>query len=551
MNKSFYKNVIFQFSFLSIVVFLSRLPFLWAGFGAEEDSWLLAITAKNMALSGNYEMSRAPGHPLQEYLYAFLFNNGLNPFYTNLISAISSVITTVFFALSVRQLGLKHYLFAGFAFAFTPIVFISSTYTIDYMLAMAFVMGSFYFITKPAASPPSKGGQGDWLLSPPPLKERGPGGAVAVSPPPLKERGPGGAVAVSPPPLKERGPGGAVAVSPPLPEERGLGGEVAAGIFLGLAIGFRLTSIAMLIPFCIWLFPPYQGITVGWKHRSRGIGLFASATLLVGLLTYLPVLKTYGLSFFHYSDQFPYPNLPKVFYKLTLGTFGTIGLITILFWKVKILFAKFRMKEKMITSKIPAKLFWASVSVIVLYLISYLRLPQKSAYLIPAVPFIILMFGYYLSARSFKIFCVLLSMSSFLFSINLTDSLRGSTHSALSVKFRVAGQEIFIDPLTGPVFSDYTKRLNKITYTEEVFQKVKQEQKKIVLICGWWYNELLVRGWNVTQNPNVVPVFYIDKPSIEKYASKGYIIYYLPEQNLYNDQYSQMNYTDSVARPYM
>jgi hypothetical protein len=115
----------------------------------------------------------------------------------------------------------------------------------------------------------------------------------------------------------------------------------------------------------------------------------------------------------------------------------------------------------------------------------------------------------------------------------------------------MAGQEIFIDPLTGPVFSDYTKRLNKIAFTEEVFQKINIEQKKIVLICGWWYNELQVRNWNCEQNHRVELVFYIDKAAMEKYISEGYEIYYLPEQNLYNDQYSQMNYTDSVAKPYM
>ena len=206
----------------------------------------------------------------------------------------------------------------------------------------------------------------------------------------------------------------------------------------------------------------------------------------------------------------------------------------------------------------PVKLFWASISVIVLYVISYLRLPQKSAYFIPAIPFIILIFGYYLTGKAFKVFCVLMSMSSFLFSINLTDSLRGAIHSPLSVKFQIAGQKIFIDPLTGPVFSDYTKRLNKTAYTEYVFQKIKNEPKKIILICGWWYNELLVRSWNNTENlpagrhdMKVVPVFYIDRTTMEKYISEGYGIYYLPEQNLYNDQYSQMNYTDSVAKPYM
>ncbi len=84
-----------------------------------------------------------------------------------------------------------------------------------------------------------------------------------------------------------------------------------------------------------------------------------------------------------------------------------------------------------------------------------------------------------------------------------------------------------------------------------MFQKIQQENKKTVLICGWWYNELLVRNWDNPENKNVIPVFYIDQTTMERYISEGYTIYFLPEQNTYNDQYSGMNYTDSVAKPYM
>jgi len=480
MKKVFSENITVQFIFLSLVVFLSRLPFLSAGFGAEEDSWLLPITAKNIAVSGQYELSRAPGHPIQEIIYSLMWNAG--PFAYNLLTAVASVIAVLFFALSLRQLEFKHYLFASFAFAFTPIVFISSTYTIDYMPAMAFVMGSFYFLLA-------------WLKN----------------------------------------------SSSAIFAWRQL---ILSGILLGLSIGFRITSGAMLIPFCILLFNRAKG-------GSRTILVFSSTTAAIGLLTFIPVINTYGLSFFTFSDQFPYPNLPKVFYKATFGVFGTIGIAALIFYKIKFLLGKLSMKENLFASEMPFKLLIACLATIAIYVISYLRLPQKSAYFIPAIPFIILMCGYFLSSRSFKILCVLMVISSFLFSINLTDSLRGSAHSALSVKFKLAGQEIFLDPLTGPVFSDYTKRLNKIAFTEKVFEKVRSEQRKSVLICGWWYNELQVRNWNSEKNHNVVLVFYADKSTIEKYISENYEIYYLPEQNIYNDQYSQMSYTDSVAKSYM
>lgn len=486
MKKVFSENIAVQLIFLSLVVFLSRLPFLSAGFGAEEDAWLLPITAKNIALSGHYELSRAPGHPLQEIIYSWMWNAG--PFAYNLLTSITSVIAVLFFALSLRRLGFNHYLFASFAFAFTPVVFISSTYTIDYMFAMAFVMGSFYFIITPS------------LLSPPKAER-------ATRAFPLLR-----------------------------------GGLGWGAVFLGIAIGFRITSGAMLIPFCIL-------VGRDFKSRPAKVFIFSITTVIIGLLTYIPVIQTYGFSFFTFSDQFSYPNLAKVFYKATVGVFGVIGVVAIIFFAIKMIVQRQSSIsfEKWKKRRLPA----VCISVLIIYLISYLRLPQKPAYFIPVIPFLILMFGYFLSARDFKIFCVLLTMSSFLFSMNLTDSIRGSSYSPCSVKFKMAEQEIFIDPLTGPVFSDYTKRLNKIYFTEEVFQKTKIEKKKIALICGWWYNELQVRNWNSEPNSNVTPLFYMDKTEIEKYISAGYKIYYLPEQNFYNDQFSQMTYTDSVAKPYM
>ena len=51
------------FFILFIVVFISRLPFLSAGYGVEEDSWGIALAAAHTALTGVYEPSRFPGHP--------------------------------------------------------------------------------------------------------------------------------------------------------------------------------------------------------------------------------------------------------------------------------------------------------------------------------------------------------------------------------------------------------------------------------------------------------------------------------------------------------
>lgn len=476
MKKLFLENVLFQFVFLFLVIFLSRLPFLFAGFGVEEDSWLLAITAKNIADSGVYEMSRAPAHPVQELLYALMYTNGLFAFETNFVSAISSAIATLFFALALKNLGFKYYLFASFAFAFTPVVFISSTYTIDYMLAMACVMGSFYCITRT-----------------------------------------------------------------PFPAWRWVGW---GAVLLGVAIGCRTTAVVMLIPFCFLLFQTSEG-------RIKRVLIFSFVTILVGCIVYIPVIKTYGISFittyFDVADRFPSPPFLKTLYKASIGVWGLIGFLTLLFFSVDII----RKRKRIILGHQKRIIFTVCLTTIFLYTLIYIRVPHKSAFLIPLIPFVITMYALFLSGRVFKILCMLITLSSFFFSINLTDSFRGSKYSPAAMKCSVSGQEIFIDPFTGPVFSDYTKRINKMIFTGQVLKRTTAEQKKIVLICGWWYNELLVRNWNCRENKNVTFVFYIDRITMEKYISAGYRIYYLPEQNGYNDQYSRMNYTDSVARSYM
>jgi len=44
------KNI--YFLLLCLVAFLSRLPFLFAGYGVEEDSWGIALAAHNTKATG-------------------------------------------------------------------------------------------------------------------------------------------------------------------------------------------------------------------------------------------------------------------------------------------------------------------------------------------------------------------------------------------------------------------------------------------------------------------------------------------------------------------
>jgi hypothetical protein len=456
MNMNFFDKKYLPFITLFLIVFISRIPFLSAGYGIEEDSWGIALAAFHTKLSGIYEPSRLPGHPVQELIYSALW--GAGPIVFNGLCAFFSAVGAVFFALILKHLSFKHFFIASLTFAFVPVYYISSTYTIDFAWTQAFILLSFYYL------------------------------------------------------LKNK--------------------FILCGIFLGLAIGCRITSGAMLLPFMIII----------WQnnHLKQNIILLlkiAAPMALVAIIAYAPIIQQFGLSFFMYYDQFPYPPLSKVLYKMTLGVFGVIGVIAIGVAVLSIFFN--RQKQNFgatFENKLDKKIIIASFVILVLFTISYFRLPQKSGYMISVIPFVILLFGYYLNSKNFTFLCISFIVSSFICSINLTDRLRGASYSKYSILFNVSGQEVFFDPFSGSIFSDYSKRKQKMKFTSDLIEKTNTIKTKTVIIAGWWYNEIMVEMIAKNKNKFVTFESYIDANKINKYVTEGFEIVYLPEQKLYNEQ---------------
>ncbi|HMT30602.1 MAG TPA: hypothetical protein PKD91_15100, partial [Bacteroidia bacterium] len=133
-NKSLYLVV--------LVILLSRIPFIFSGFGSEEDAWGLILVARNISLSGIYEVSRMPGHPLQELLLSQLWH--LPSWVLNLLTALVSSIGVLFFMLTLRIWKIQNVIPAGIALAFVPVFYINSTNLMDYTWALALVMIAMY-----------------------------------------------------------------------------------------------------------------------------------------------------------------------------------------------------------------------------------------------------------------------------------------------------------------------------------------------------------------------------------------------------------------------
>jgi hypothetical protein len=293
-------------------VLLSRLPFLGAGHGSDPDAWRVVHAARHLAATGEYQASRFPGYPVPEHVYATVADSG--PLVFNGLTAAFAVAAFVLLALVARRHGVRRWLLVALSFAFTPVVFVESTTSMDYLWALAFVLGA-------------------WLVA-----------------------------------LHAR--------------------TVAAGLLLGLAIGCRLTSAAMLVPLAILLVP--RG---GW----RALAPLGAAAGGMALLTYAPALHQYGFAFLTFYEDLGYPPLRDVAYRATTEVWGNVGLVGVVIGIVAAVARRRRTASR--------RDAWAWTSAVALVAMAYLRLPHEAAYLIAAIPFALLLAASLVPDRAFVAAC--------------------------------------------------------------------------------------------------------------------------------------------------
>lgn len=439
------------------------------GYGLDGDSWSVAIIARNIAATGQYEASRFPGYPVQEFVSS-LFYNGY-AWRLNLLTAIISTIGILFFALTLKTWKFKNVFLASAALAFVPIIYINSTTTIDYVWALSFLLISLYFVTRYNA--------------------------------------------------------------------------IWAGLFLGIAIGCRLTSGAMLIPYCIMILQP------GERNKNVTSILRISLTsVIVGALLYYPAFSRYGIQFLTYYDL-PYPSISKVLYKFFIETWGLVGLLA-LFISVAIFFlpGTDTVRRYLFPRSINEKYVIAWLIAIDLYIIAFLRLPMESGYLIPMIPFVILIFGKYLYSKAFTFLCIMLILSSFLFNISPVEREDAATASPVSFVFNQGEERLSVDVLDGPMMSYESRRKNGMNFTANLLQSFDTLPRKSLIVCGRWYNQLYLQRKDSTKYDLQIRD-YIKQDSLLYFVGKGYDIYYLPKQDYYNQLMRGVDINLFGARNYL
>lgn len=427
-----------------LALLLTRLPWISAGYGVNPDSYRVITAARHIAQTGEYVYSRPPGYPLYEYLTALTVK--MAPLFSNGLTSLFSCIAFLFFALILRHFSVSHYLLLASAFALTPVVYVNSTCTIDFIAAMALVLGSTYFV----------------LVRRPFL----------------------------------------------------------AGLCLGLAIGCRITSGAMLFPLMLYIFLEERGSTA----LKRCLILSAIA-LIIGGLCFIPVVSRYGLSFLTFYDN-PVLHSMKILIKRGfldvwgfLGLLGFLGLGLIspfVFKDIKESFAQPHRRHGVILSSL----------VVAIYLVAFLRLPHVAGYLMPVVPFLLLTVGLLTPPYVVRGLAVVLLLSSFIITINRSG---------------VA--------LSGPIWEDHRSRVSRIQETEKIIETVGRLSGSAIIVAGSRLPQINVVLSGERQNNHQYVYLIEDVETYRRFVEQGRKVYFLSGMDAFNLQVQRIDLKQLGAQP--
>ena len=442
---------------LAFLYIASRAPLLNLGYGTDPDAWRVALTANYLWDEAEYLPSRLPGYPLHEFTTALFIKGGW--VFTNLSTVVISLIGVYLFACIARKLELPQRGALTLAFAFTPLLWINSVTTMDYMWALTFIMGAYLA-------------------------------------------------------LLHRAP-------------------ALAGPLLGLAAGFRLTSLGMLLPFALFL----------WRSDQRGsIRSLIAASLATAFVVYTPTIMVYGLDALNFYDQkILLEEVVKRLGKDGLGIMGALVLLVALGFSIRRIR---RLPGDLLRD--PHVLTWAAV--VVVFFGSYTRLPHEIAYLIPVFPFGYFFLSRYLSRGMLVVALSVIVVAGF---VDLTsdDSGVGIERSTFTTA-RIGKGMLLSNVDTLQSQKDFAELLRDFTSTSD------EIERPAVVVTGFIYPELIqlhrdelkigileedheaisqlsdkgiAEELNEDGEPQVTYVWLLEYEQFQEFLEQGMEIYYTPD----------------------
>ena len=248
------------------------------------------------------------------------------------------------------------------------------------------------------------------------------------------------------------------------------GASALAGLSLGIATGFRMTSIFML---------PIFWLLIRRTRQHNQIRPLTAITLAVALAAFTPVLMNYGLNFFNFYDQkIPLGDFIRTLGKDGLGVIGALAVVI----AVALSWRRLRSLPRDIRDD-PQVMVW--VAAIALYFLSYTRLPHEIAYLIPLFPFGFFLMARYMS-RVVLVACLTAIVLAGFVDFTRPGSDTGGLHISTFTSARIGKGMVLSDLETMRNQRDFAAELRNMTASNPYMKR------PAVITVGFIYPELVM-----------------------------------------------------------
>lgn len=298
-------------------------------------------------------------------------------------------------------------------------------------------------------------------------------------------------------------------------------------VFLGMAVGCRLPSALFILPILLMNW----GNTRNWWNLIKVFLLFFT----VAFISFSPMVLTYGFSYF---DFVPYAHSPIIgIYRAIKHIFGIPAFI---FLMTALLFALFKLNPKKISLNqtdlplILAVYVWITIPIAI-----FLRLPADPAYLLPALPFLLIVLSFWIEKYWWIPIGSLVVLNNFCtFIVVDTDAYKESNQ--LHVKF--CAQGILLKER-----SEIETYDEKVKALQELDLKLREQNKEaIILVGGFWpmlryyVQDQVIKEREVGQRPYDYKTARINdrwfgrivsREDLEKLKKENYLIYYTKDAN--------------------
>ncbi|MGA3172000.1 MAG: hypothetical protein ABSE62_13415 [Chthoniobacteraceae bacterium] len=285
---------------------------------------------------------------------------------------------------------------------------------------------------------------------------------------------------------------------------------VLTGILLGLAMGVRITSGVAALPIALILIDG-----AGNRAAIRRVLVTGLLAAIIVVAAFTPVYIRYGTDFFNFYAEHAFPGPLEITARMTLEVWGLLGVAGLSLALIAIPFAKSR-------PPLSSRQLLAWISMVVIYAIAFFCLPDEAAYLIPAVPFILLLIWLAAPRWAFRACCALILISPFV-------SLSG------------------IRPTAGLIIQDHRDRVVTDSNIRHFLQFAAMVSGSNAYICGSWEPpiDVLTAG---APPPNTKFLYLVTQPELDKLTFHGWRVWYLPNMREFNYRVYQYDIAQHGAR---